>query len=98
MNQMAKVSPLKKLGIEDSHEGQFLYLGRWVDKKHFRVFVYNDKGEQKLAESFNDYESLIASGIWFATKPENEVQKIDLPEIVPQGKRKIKNDVIRPNS
>jgi hypothetical protein len=52
-----------------NHEGQFNYLGRWVDKHNFRTFVYNKKLDQKLAESYEEFESLLASGIWFAAKP-----------------------------
>lgn len=51
------------------HEGQALYLGRWVDKSNFRAFVYSEKGEQKLANSYSEFESLTASGIWFAERP-----------------------------
>lgn len=52
------------------HDGQFQYLGRWVDKKHFRAFVYNKDGSQKLADSYEEFEDLVTSGIWFATKDE----------------------------
>jgi hypothetical protein len=47
---------------------QVLYLGRWVEKATFRTFVYNDK-EQKLANSYHEFEELIASGLWFTEKP-----------------------------
>lgn len=50
------------------HEGQVLYLGRWVDRKNFRVFVYNEKDEQKLANSYDEFESLTGSGLWYASK------------------------------
>lgn len=66
MNQSKRVVSL------NPHEGQVFYMGRWVDKDHFRVFVYNDKGEQRLAESFTQYESLLASGLWFSAKPEKQ--------------------------
>lgn len=49
-------------------ENQVYYLGRWVSKDHFRTFVYSDK-EQKLASSWEEYEKLIASGLWTAEKP-----------------------------
>jgi hypothetical protein len=52
----------------DKHEGQFQYLGRWVDKSTFRAFVYNKYGESTLADSYEKYESLILSGIWFDSK------------------------------
>lgn len=54
---------------------QFLYLGRWVDKKHFCAFVYDKEGNQRLAGSHKDFENLIASGIWFASKPEPDAPK-----------------------
>lgn len=55
--------------------GQFEYLGRWVDKKHFRAFVYNESGE-KLAGSYEEYEKLISSGLWFSTKKESEIEEM----------------------
>lgn len=54
---------------KDPRAGQIMYLGRWVDKSTFRAFVYNEKGESKLADSYPEYESMIASGIWFPEKP-----------------------------
>lgn len=48
--------------------GQFEYLGKWVNKNHFRAFVYNQNHEEKLADSYDEFEALISSGIWFATK------------------------------
>ena len=70
-----------------NNEDQFEYLGRWANKAHFRAFVYNEKGEQKLANSYNEFELLTSSGIWFASK-----------QIASQGKRKHKNDPIRADS
>jgi hypothetical protein len=56
--------------VANNHEGQVLYCGRWVDKKIFRAFVYDDKGSQKLANSYPEFESLIASGLWTVSKPD----------------------------
>lgn len=62
MNQATnKVKPM-------NHADQFQYLGRWVDKAHFRAFVYDKKDGQRLANSYNEYETLISSGLWFASK------------------------------
>lgn len=44
-----------------------IYLGRIVDKKHFRTFVYGPNGEKKLVESWDAFEAAMESGIWFAT-------------------------------
>ena len=49
---------------------QFLYLERWVDKAHFRAFVFDKDGEQKLANNHAEFEKLTTSGIWFASKEE----------------------------
>lgn len=60
----------KVIKIKEKNDGQFQYLDRWVNKEHFRAFVYNEKGEQKLANSYKEFESLTGSGIWFASKPD----------------------------
>lgn len=73
------------LPIKDKHEGQFQYLERWVNKEYFRAFVYDDKGVEKLANSYAEFESLTGSGIWFASKPNAPIK----------GKLK---DVVRANS
>jgi len=57
-----------KVFQKDVHEGQFQYLGRWVNKEFFRAFVYNEKNEEKLANSYREFEDLISSGLWFSSK------------------------------
>jgi hypothetical protein len=53
---------------------QVLYMGRWVDKKSFRAYVYNEKTE-KLANSYEEYEELVTSGLWFTEKPDASSKK-----------------------
>jgi hypothetical protein len=48
-------------------EKQVFYMGRWVDKEHFAVFVYNSTGE-KLVKNYDEFVNLISSGVWFACK------------------------------
>lgn len=55
---------MKQEKVKNS-SGQFNYLGRWVDKEHFRAFVYGLNDQKKLANSYDEYEKLISSGIWF---------------------------------
>lgn len=88
--------------------GQFQYLGRWVNKDQFRAFVYNEKGEEKLADSYHEFQTLTTSGIWFAEKPKQKSNK-QIPSIVYREKdsketalketaskeRKQKDDTIR---
>ncbi len=52
---------------------QVFYQGRWVDRGHFRTFVYGKNGK-KLANSYDEYSSLIESGLWFST--EEEINKV----------------------
>jgi hypothetical protein len=56
---------------------QVEYLGHWVEKKYFRVFVYNAV-EKKLANSWEKYNEMIKSGLWFST-PEEAMPKEVLP-------------------
>jgi hypothetical protein len=51
------------------HDDQVLYNGRWVQKKHFRVMVYNASAK-KIVNSYDEYEREIASGLWFASQDE----------------------------
>lgn len=64
--------------IKNAETGQFQYLNRWVDKANFRAFVYNKLGEKKLANSHDEFESLISTGLWFASKPINEEKVIKM--------------------
>lgn len=44
------------------------YQGKQVPREHFRVFVYNEKNEPKLANSYDEYLELTGSGLWFDEK------------------------------
>lgn len=69
MNQLKSMASVnKKPSLKEVREGQFQYLGRWVDKSTFRAFVYGKNGESLLANSYEDFERLISSGLWFASK------------------------------
>ena len=63
---------------------QVNYEGRWVDRKTFRAFVYS-KTEEKLANNFEEYEFLLASGLWFATKDLTKSTKLVVES---EGKKK----------
>lgn len=67
---MQFVSALNKLSPSE-HEGQFLYCGRWVNKAHFRAYVYG-KDIKTIANSYDDYTAYIATGVWFDDPPVNE--------------------------
>jgi hypothetical protein len=71
MNKLKNMGSVNKpISINAKKEEQFLYLGRWVNKNGFRAFVYDRKGNTKLANTFQEFEDLTSSGLWFASKPE----------------------------
>lgn len=45
-----------------------IYNGKVVSKKNFRVFIYSPVGDQRLVESWDEYEKAMESGIWFSSK------------------------------
>lgn len=57
-------------------EPQVEYLGRWVPRKHFRVYVYGQEG-QKLVDSYDEYKKALASGLWFSTLNELNNESIN---------------------
>lgn len=59
---------MNKIKTTDSKKNasdQVMYKGTWTDKKYFRAFLFNEKGETQLANSYDEYEKMIASGVWF---------------------------------
>lgn len=58
--------------MHDTLDGQVLYLGRWVPRDSFRAFVYNSS-DKKLCNSYDEYQSLVSSGSWFA-EPVEQIQ------------------------
>ena len=51
------------------------YLGKNVPRKHFRAFIYDAEGEQKLVNCWEDFSKLVSTGNWFAEKPEKKVHR-----------------------
>lgn len=46
---------------------QIEYLGRWVDTKHFRAFVYNAT-DQKICNNYLEFAHAVATGLWFESR------------------------------
>jgi hypothetical protein len=65
---------------KSSKPQQVFYINRWVDKQNFRVFVYNEAG-QRLANSYEEYEKLIMSGLWFSEKDKLSPKKGRKPRL-----------------
>jgi hypothetical protein len=76
---------------QDLLEPKFLYLNKMTNKKHFRAFVYSNTG-QRLANTHKEFEELLNSGKWFATKEEI----ITAPMKVKAKKVKVKLEELPP--
>ena len=60
--------------------GEYIdYLGRKVLKEGFRAFIYGF-GIRKIANSWDEFEKHMATGLWFATEDE-AVKPKDKPVI-----------------
>ena len=63
-------------------DSQVLYLGRWVSREHFKVFVYN-KTDKKLVKSYDEYCKAISSGLWQASPiAVNDKQQFNKNELI----------------
>lgn len=45
-----------------------MYFGREIPKAGFRAWVYGTNDAKMLANSWEQYEELVASGVWFSSK------------------------------
>lgn len=64
--------------IQHEREEMVCYDNRIVPKKGFRAFIYDQNGDQKLVQSWEEFESCIQTGTWFSCKniqKENVKQK-----------------------
>lgn len=66
-----------------------IYLGRIVEKKNFRTFVYGSNDEKKIVESWEAYEAAMQSGIWFATVEDAKAMK-EIAEEAEQNKEEVR--------
>ena len=69
---------------------QVLYNGRWVSRLHFRAFVYS-YSDQKLANSYDEFTKLVASGVWFTERPSKTEGNV--VDIKPKRGRKCQNQL-----
>ena len=51
------------------------YNNKHIDKDHFRVFVYDKDNKTKLANSYDEYLELTATGLWFDQKATITIDK-----------------------
>lgn len=62
-----------------------VYLGRVIPTKNFRAFIYSANGDQKLVNTWREFESHISTGLWFDTQ---ENAKVTIDEKRPSRKSK----------
>lgn len=68
-----KITACKPHGINKGvfmKEETVFYQGRHVSKKGFRAFVYGASGDKALANSWDEFEAKISSGLWHAEEQE----------------------------
>ncbi len=66
-----------------------LYQGRPIAKEGFRAFIYGAQGRKKLVNSWDEFESHIASGVWFSTKDEvKEIKETKDEDVAPKKRSK----------
>lgn len=61
-----------------------MYLGRIVSKENFRAFIYAPDGSQRLAESWEEFEANMQSGVWFATPEDAKGSVAEKPKDAPK--------------
>lgn len=87
------------MATNEAVSGQVLYNDRWIDKKHFRAFVYNGKDE-KLANSYQEFSDLISSGVWFISRLQADLaleaakQEEKLKAEIKESKEKVKEELV----
>lgn len=64
-----------------------IYLGRIVPKHNFRAYIYGSNGRKKLVESWDEFESCMQSGLWFATASDEIVPVVEEKPKVKSRKR-----------
>lgn len=72
-----------------------IYLGRIVSKENFRVYIYSSNQQEKLVNSWDEYEREIATGLWFAEKADAIIEEPQ-EEPKPRQKRAAKQDDFLP--
>ncbi len=77
------------------NETQAKYLGRIIDKRHFRAFVHAVDGNKRLVESWDEFEKHMATGVWFdkkvealEVKLEPEIEEIASKEVIVKAPKK----------
>lgn len=68
-----------------------VYDGRIVPKEGFRVFIYDIDGNEKLVNTWDEYEEHISDGTWYTYKDrrtQNKSNNDEVVEIQENGKHK----------
>lgn len=49
------------------NDSEVMYMGRKIPKEGFRAFVYGKDNRRKIAESWDEFIKLLATGDWFSS-------------------------------
>ena len=52
------------------------YLGRVIPKENFRAYIYSFDDLEKIVNSWDEFESHIKLGTWFASKEDLNAAKV----------------------
>lgn len=74
-----------------SEDSEIFYNGKKVKKEHFRAFLYGANGARILAHTWEYYQMLLSTGVWFIEKSEVPVaqqnQEEEIEDLKPRRKR-----------
>jgi hypothetical protein len=71
-----------------------MYLGRIVPKEGFRTNIYAPNGSQKIVESWEEFESHMESGTWFASKEDAKACVVSIAPDIKVEREAMKKDKI----
>lgn len=61
------------------------YQKRWVPKENFRVFIYDVNENKRLVNSYDEYETQMASGVWFASVQDvKKLKEVEKENVAPK--------------
>lgn len=66
-----------------------VYNGQRIDKKHFRVFIYDINNNKKLVNSYDDFIKHMSSGLWFESQI--DIDKTETSKVEPKKRKQIKD-------
>jgi hypothetical protein len=72
-----------------------LYNGQVVSKANFRAYIYSPDGNQKLVNSWDEFETNMQTGLWFAKKEEANQVKQDVKPERTKKQKKLYEEIVK---